>query len=73
MCLAIPMKITKIDGLTATGEAGGILQDIRIDFLEDVKSGDYVMVHAGFAIEQLSEQQARENLACIQEALDALE
>ena len=40
MCLAIPMKITKIDSLTATGEAGGLLQDIRIDFLEDVKSGD---------------------------------
>lgn len=72
MCLAIPMKITKIDGLTATGEAGGILQDIRIDFLEDVKSGDYVMVHAGFAIQKMTEQEALENLELLEEIRDAL-
>ena len=72
MCLAIPMKITKIDGLTATGEAGGLLQDIRIDFLEDVKSGDYVMVHAGFAIQKMTEQEALENLEALEEIRDAL-
>ena len=72
MCLAIPMKITKIDGLTATGEAGGIFQDIRIDFLEDVKSGDYVMVHAGFAIQKMTEQEALENLELLEEIRDAL-
>ena len=72
MCLAIPMKITKIDGLTATGEAGGLLQDIRIDFLEDVKSGDYVMDHAGFAIQKMTEQEALENLELLEEIRDAL-
>ena len=72
MCLAIPMKITKIDGLTATGEAGGLLQDIRIDFLEYVKSGDYVMVHAGFAIQKMTEQEALENLELLEEIRDAL-
>ena len=72
MCLAIPMKMTKIDGLTATGEAGGLLQDIRIDFLEDVKSGDYVMVHAGFAIQKMTEQEALENLELLEEIRDAL-
>ena len=72
MCLAIPMKITKIDGLTATGEAGGLLQDIRIDFLEDVKSGDYVMVHAGFAIQKMTEQEALENLELLEEIRDVL-
>lgn len=72
MCLAIPMKITKIDGLTATGEAGGLLQDIRIDFLEDVKSGDYVTVHAGFAIQKMTEQEALENLELLEEIRDAL-
>ena len=66
------MKITKIDGLTATGEAGGLLQDIRIDFLEDVKSGDYVMVHAGFAIQKMTEQEALENLELLEEIRDAL-
>ena len=72
MCLAIPMKITKIDGLTATGEAGGLLQDIRIDFIRDAKPGDYVMVHAGFAIEKMSEKEALENLELLEEIKNAL-
>ena len=62
-----------MEGNQAVGEAAGLTQKLRVDFLPDVRPGDYVMVHAGFAIEHLSEQQARENLACIQEALDALE
>lgn len=73
MCLAVPLKIVSVTGKQAVGEAAGLTQKLRVDFLPDVRPGDYVMVHAGFAIEQLSEQQARENLACIQEALDALE
>ena len=73
MCLAVPLKIVSVEGNQAVGEAAGLTQKLRVDFLPDVRPGDYVMVHAGFSIEQLSEQQARENLACIQEALDALE
>ena len=71
MCLAVPLKIASVDGKRAVGEAGGLTQTLRVDFLPDIQPGDYVMVHAGFAIERLSEQQARENLACIEEALDA--
>lgn len=74
MCLAVPLKIVSLeeDKKHAVGEAAGLTQKLRVDFLPDVRPGDYVMVHAGFAIEKLTEQQARENLACIQEALDAL-
>ena len=72
MCLAVPLKIVSVTGKQAVGEAAGLTQKLRADFLPDVRPGDYVMVHAGFAIEKLTEQQARENLACIQEALDAL-
>ena len=72
MCLAVPLKIVSVTGKQAVGEAAGLTQKVRVDFLPDVRPGDYVMVHAGFAIEKLTEQQARENLACIQEALDAL-
>ncbi|MFR3792849.1 MAG: HypC/HybG/HupF family hydrogenase formation chaperone [Blautia massiliensis (ex Durand et al. 2017)] len=72
MCLAVPLKIVSVTGKQAVGEAAGLTQKLRVDFLPDVRPGDYVMVHAGFAIEKLTEQQARENLACIQEALDAL-
>ena len=53
------------------GEAGGLTQKLRVDFVPDIQPGDYAMVHAGFAIEKLTEQQAKENLACIQEAVDA--
>ena len=73
MCLAVPLKIVSVEGNQAVGEAAGLTQKLRVDFLPGIRPGDYVMVYAGFAIEQLSEQQARENLACIQEALDALE
>lgn len=73
MCLAVPLKILSVDGRQAVGEAGGLTQKLRVDFIPDIRPGDCVMVHAGFAIEKLTEQQAKENLACIQEAVDALE
>ena len=72
MCLAMPMKINKIDGQTASCEAGGLLQDIRIDFVPDAKPGDYVMVHAGFAIQKMTEKEAQENLELLEEMKDAL-
>ena len=71
MCLTVPLKILSVDGKQAVGEAGGLTQKLRVDFVPGIQPGDYVMVHAGFAIEKLTEQQARENLACIQEAVDA--
>ena len=69
MCLAVPLKIVSIDGKNAVGEANGLTQKIRVDFIADLQTGDYVMVHAGFAIEKMTEKEAQENLACIQEAL----
>ena len=72
MCLAMPMKIDKIDGQTASCEAGGLFQDIRIDFIRDAKPGDYVMVHAGFAIEKMSEKEALEHLELLEEIKNAL-
>lgn len=74
MCLAVPLKIVSLegDGKHAAGEAAGLTQKVRVDFLPDIAVGDYVMVHAGFAIERLTPEQASENLACIQEAIHAL-
>lgn len=72
MCLAVPLKITEINGKVAVGEAGGLSQKVRVDFIPDLKMGDYVMVHAGFAIQKMTEEEAKENLACIQEAIDAV-
>ena len=73
MCLAVPLKVTEINGKEALAEIEGIKRKIRIDFLENIKPGDYVIVHAGFAIERLDESHALENLKLIKEVTDALE
>lgn len=67
MCLALPMKIIKAEPPHATGESGGLTQDIRIDFVNDVKPGEYVVVHAGFAIQKMSEKEALENIRFLKE------
>ena len=74
MCLAVPLKIVSLegDGKHAVGEVAGLTQKVRVDFLPGITVGDYVMVHAGFAIEKLTPEQAAENLACIEEAIHAL-
>ena len=72
MCLAIPLKIIEISGNTATGEALGMTREIRVDFIPEPKVGDYVIVHAGFAIERLGEEQALEDLKAWKEVRDAL-
>ena len=72
MCLAIPFKLIQINGTTAVGEAGGMTREIRVDFIRDPQPGDYVIVHAGFAIERLPEQQALEDLEAWEEVENAL-
>lgn len=72
MCLAVPLKIVEINGKDAVGERSGLRRNIRIDFTPDAQTGDYVIVHAGFAIEKMNAQQAEENLAAIQEVENAL-
>ena len=72
MCLAIPLQLIEIKGKTAIAEAMGMRREIRVDFIEAPKPGDYVIVHAGFAIERLPEQQAMEDLEAWAEVDDAL-
>lgn len=71
MCLAIPLKLTEIDGNNAVGERDGVRRAIRVDFIHEPKVGDYVIAHAGFAIEKLRPEQALENLAAIREVANA--
>lgn len=72
MCLAVPFKIIKIDGNDGIGEYGGLNKNIRLDFIDAPKIGDYVMVHAGFAIERLDEEQAKLDIEAWKELEDAL-
>ncbi len=67
MCLAIPMKVLKINGDRATVSSGGIQRTIGINFLKGPKIGDYVIVHAGFAIEKLDTVIAEETLKILEE------
>ena len=72
MCLAVPLQLIEINGKKAVGEALGVLRELRVDFIREPKVGDYVMVHAGFAIERLPEQQALEDLEAWEAMEDAL-
>jgi len=67
MCLAIPMRVRKIDGEFAEVESGRLIRRISIQMLPRVSLGDYVLVHAGFAIEKIDPQKARETLRLIEE------
>ena len=72
MCLAVPLKLVEINGKDAVGEALGRRRSVRVDFIPDPKIGDYVMVHAGFAIERLPEEQAADDLETWEELQHAL-
>lgn len=69
MCLGIPMKILKIEGDRAMVSAGKIERRIAINFLTNPMIGDYVIVHAGFAIEKINPEKAEETLQMLKEVL----
>ena len=72
MCLAVPLKIVEIDGLNGVGEVEGLRRNMRLDFIREPKVGEYVIVHAGFAIERLPEAQALADIEAWAEVEDAL-
>ena len=72
MCLAVPLKIVEIDGLNGVGEVEGLRRRMRLDFIKEPKLGEYVIIHAGFAIERLPEKQALEDIAEWAEVENAL-
>ena len=67
MCLAIPMQVVEIMGNKARVEQNGVSREARIDFLDGVQVGDFVLVHAGLAIERVRPEEARETLRLIRE------
>lgn len=67
MCLAVPMKIKKIEGEFAKVEAGRLTRTVNIQMLPLIKEGDYVIVHAGFALQKVDPEKAKETLQFIDE------
>jgi len=70
MCLGIPSKIVSINGEMAVVSVGGTEYEASIQLLDDVKTGDYVLVHTGFAIQIISEEKAQETLKLFKEMED---
>lgn len=58
MCLGVPAKIVKIEGKEAIADVGGIQREISLELLSDIKEGDYVIIHAGFAISKIDQEEA---------------
>jgi len=67
MCLSIPAKVEKIDGNEAIVNLSGNRLKVALDLLDDVREGDYVLVHAGYAIQKIDEVEAEETLRLIKE------
>lgn len=71
MCLAIPAKVVKIqDGKAQVDFGEGVLREVDVSLVE-VKAGEYVLVHAGYAIQVLSREEAEETLRLWREILEA--
>ena len=68
MCLAIPSKIIEIDDNIGTIDVDGVRRKASLLLLEEAKVGDYVIVHAGFAIHKIDEKAAMESLKLLKEA-----
>lgn len=72
MCLSIPAKIVSIEGNMAEVSAGGSLFKAGLHMIENPKVGDYILLHAGFAIHKISEEEAAETLKLLKEMNDTL-
>jgi len=73
MCLAIPMKVVEVNENKGVVETGGILKAVDISLLTQLQAGDYVIVHAGFAIERMNEAEALKTLDFFDEMIRLME
>jgi hydrogenase expression/formation protein HypC len=67
MCLAIPMQLIEVRGDRGVAETGGVRREVGLQLLDDAAVGEYVLVHAGFAIQKVDEEEARKTLELFRE------
>lgn len=72
MCLAVPAKVESVEGDTAVIEFGGGKSRISIAMLPDCRIGDYVIVHAGYAISKMDEKEALEEIELWKEVMGGI-
>lgn len=70
MCIAIPGKVVEIAGAVAKVDVAGTRKEASLMLMEDVQIGDYVIVHAGFAIQKVDDAEAQETLRLLSEFLE---
>ena len=73
MCLAVPLRLIEINGAVGEGEFDGVRRKVQLTFVPNAKVGDYVIVHAGFAVEIMDEEQAELDREAFREVTRALE
>lgn len=73
MCVAIPAKIIHIENDMGTIDMEGTQKEVSLLLQEDARVGDYVIVHAGFAIHKIDEEEAMESLRILRQVLTELE
>lgn len=73
MCLAVPMEIKSIEGTTAYAEMSGLKLECDVSLIDNPAIGDFIIVHAGYAIERLDPDEAAETLELIRGAIDSIE
>jgi hydrogenase expression/formation protein HypC len=73
MCLAVPVKITSIDGDQADVDIGGVTRRVSIALTPEAVVGSYVLLHTGYAINVLNEAEAQETLSLLERMVEAAE
>ena len=71
MCLAIPVKIISIDGDQAEVDIGGVGRKVSIALTPEARVGDYVLLHTGYALNVLNEEEAQETLSLLERMVEA--
>jgi hydrogenase expression/formation protein HypC len=67
MCLGIPMKLVEKSGDLGVVDSGGLRKNVNLSFMKTASLGDYILIHAGFAIEKIKEKEAKKTLKALEE------
>ncbi len=72
MCIAVPLEVREIKGNIAKAGVGNAIREVYLDLMDEVKVGDFILVHAGFAIEKLDKEEAEKTLSLFKEIVDEI-
>jgi hydrogenase expression/formation protein HypC len=73
MCWAVPTRVVEIDGEVGKVELSGTVREVGLQLIRDPQIGDYVLIHAGFAIQKVDEEEAQETLKFLEEMFGSME